>query len=399
VSDAHAFEKALVANPDDLAGWCAYADYLVEQGDPRGEFMQVQIALEDESRPKAERERLKKREKELLEKHEKEWAGEWASHPNVKHPTDEWGPPNENWKPYRFTRGVLSGIEIGDLSVELARQLVRAPQFPFLRDLTVHGIAYEEGEYEDGPDTVGAQYGVAAHYVLVRWPQLRHLRTFRFGGCEPFEYDTDWNPYRSHTPGELIANFVEQMPDIEEVHIMAHFHEEAERLVGFPMPQLRVLLLYHGWNYPLDRLAENPSLTKLRELYCHPHAMEGGDEPYIRLPHLRAVCRSPCLPALTHLQLRLANFGDAGIAEIIASGLLKRLRVLDLRHGLVTDEGARALAACPDLKNLRHLDLSWNRLTGSGADALKKTGVGAVLNRQQAATSDDWQTFGHGDIE
>src|SRR4051812_12741904 len=34
VSQAEAFEHALTADPDDLAGWCAYADYLSEHGDP-----------------------------------------------------------------------------------------------------------------------------------------------------------------------------------------------------------------------------------------------------------------------------------------------------------------------------------------------------------------------------
>src|SRR5262245_2842884 len=38
---AEAFDKALIANSNDLAGWCALADYLVEQDDPRGEFMQT----------------------------------------------------------------------------------------------------------------------------------------------------------------------------------------------------------------------------------------------------------------------------------------------------------------------------------------------------------------------
>src|SRR5438477_3768381 len=36
VSEVEAFERALAENPHDLAGWCAYADYLAERGDPRG---------------------------------------------------------------------------------------------------------------------------------------------------------------------------------------------------------------------------------------------------------------------------------------------------------------------------------------------------------------------------
>ena len=77
--EAEAFQKALVENPDDMAGWCAYADYLAEQGDARGEFMQAQIALEDTKRRKKEREALKEKEKALLDEHEREWLGGLAA--------------------------------------------------------------------------------------------------------------------------------------------------------------------------------------------------------------------------------------------------------------------------------------------------------------------------------
>jgi uncharacterized protein (TIGR02996 family) len=70
-----ALEGTLFANPDDLASHMAYADYLAEQGDPRGEFIQVQLALEDEGKPAAERKRLQQREQELLDAHQREWLG------------------------------------------------------------------------------------------------------------------------------------------------------------------------------------------------------------------------------------------------------------------------------------------------------------------------------------
>src|SRR5919108_156006 len=73
-----ALESALADNPDDLASHMAYADFLTEQGDPRGEFIRVQLALEDESVPAGERKRLRQRERELLDAHEREWLGELA---------------------------------------------------------------------------------------------------------------------------------------------------------------------------------------------------------------------------------------------------------------------------------------------------------------------------------
>src|SRR5262245_12612419 len=73
-----ALEAALSEDPDDLATHMAYADHLSEIGDPRGEFIQVQIALEDPGRTATERKQLKQRERELLDAHEREWLGELA---------------------------------------------------------------------------------------------------------------------------------------------------------------------------------------------------------------------------------------------------------------------------------------------------------------------------------
>src|SRR2546421_13075781 len=69
-------EAALVADRDDLGAHSAYADYLNEQGNPRGEFIQVQLALEDPKRSSAERARLQQREQELLAEHQRQWLGE-----------------------------------------------------------------------------------------------------------------------------------------------------------------------------------------------------------------------------------------------------------------------------------------------------------------------------------
>src|SRR5262245_53288743 len=58
-------EEALVKAPDDLPTHAAYADCLLEAGDARGELIQAQLALEDQSRRRTERDRLRKREQQL----------------------------------------------------------------------------------------------------------------------------------------------------------------------------------------------------------------------------------------------------------------------------------------------------------------------------------------------
>ena len=67
------FLRDIVEHPDDDAPRLVFADWLQEQPDPerraRGEFIAVQLALEDDSRPKKERAALTKREKALLKEH------------------------------------------------------------------------------------------------------------------------------------------------------------------------------------------------------------------------------------------------------------------------------------------------------------------------------------------
>ncbi len=401
-SDAEAFETALRANPHDLAGWCAFADYLAEQGDPRGEFMQTQIALEDESRPKAERDVLKKKEAALLKKHEKEWVANWAR--DLAGTEADYGQVDSTGgKPYEFQRGVVTTIHVGSLTVVRARAIVAATDAKFVRNLFVGAIADDEEDEEPaaGPDIPAEAEEYQGQYPLLRWKQLKYIRRFGWGWPADENYG-DWASHSCHMPGEHVYDFVKQMPDVEELRIFAHVRD-AKKLVALPMPNLRVFELYHGWSYPLDKLASNTSLTNLTHLHCHPHGLEDDNPPYIRLAGLKAVCRSPHLKKLTHLRLRLTDFGDKGAEEIVSSGILKQLKVLDLRHGCMSDKGAKALAASPDLKNLTLLDVSFNALTKEGIDALKATGVPLAANHMHTDTAydpDDYQEYlAHGDPE
>jgi hypothetical protein len=87
------------------------------------------------------------------------------------------------------------------------------------------------------------------------------------------------------------------------------------------------------------------------------------------------------------------------VEDVIASGVLRRLKVLDLRHGRITDEGARRFAACPDARRLQVLDLVRNRLTEAGVAALKQAGVNARTERQWGARSPEDEFLGAGDSE
>src|SRR5260370_1225568 len=120
-----ALESALVESPDDLATHRAYADLLMEQGDPRGELIQVQLALEEEGLSPAERQRLKVRELQLLA-HEREWLG-----PLAPHLLDQPDHGND----FLLARGWLDIVELFELNRDVAEALAACPLARLLRDL------------------------------------------------------------------------------------------------------------------------------------------------------------------------------------------------------------------------------------------------------------------------
>ncbi|MBY0457609.1 MAG: TIGR02996 domain-containing protein, partial [Gemmataceae bacterium] len=385
--DEQAFEDTLRANPHDFAAWCAYADWLAERGDPRGEFMQTQLALEDESRPKKERNALKKKEAELLVTYENEWLG----------PLAEFGVKGGMFD-YTFTRGWLNRVTFGNLAVNQARALSRTTSARLLRELVVTDVAYEHplgrkspyihSHYALGPDVPkGTDYRAALH-PLAKCPHLGGLRLFQFGdgdtalsGHTNASFD-DYSTMNTDTDGAFALSLVKQMPNLEELYLFAPEADAAE-LFALPAPKLKVLLLHHARAYPLGTLAANPSLTNLAALLCHPGSIEpDADGAHIGLAELRAVCRSKHLVNLTNLRLRQTDFGDEGAKEIVASGILKRFKVLDLQGGSITDAGAKVLADAPELKALEFLNLRSNALTKAGKDLLKATKVKVDLAEQ-----------------
>jgi hypothetical protein len=381
---------------------CAYADYLAEQGNPHGEFMQVQIALEDESRSKAERKQLRAREKQLLKQHEREWLGNLTPHlldrtPNSPASDDyNFGLPVIPGTEHRWRRGFLAELKVDCLTVALAQALADAPAVRFLDRLHVVSTAYHLGVQDDvTPRRVPVPEecrGYDEWFELLGAPLLRSLRVFQLGdiGGEPPE--DGWR--NNHTCGPGIDRLIAEMPRIEELHLLCKEYNSTALFALPNLTNLRVLRMYalgepHAWDdyeIRLDVLAGNPALGKLTHLMLHPHF--AFTRSFIPLRRVGPLFRSPHLKSLTHLQLRLSDMGDAGVQEIVAADILKRLKSLDLRYGCITDEGARLFAACPDTRNLDRLDISRNEVTPAGFDLLRAAKVKAVntpLTEQERA--------------
>ena len=71
----HAFQHAVLEEPDDDAVRLVYADWLEDRGDPRGELIRVQVRLAAWEPDLCRRTELRRREEELLARHSARWLG------------------------------------------------------------------------------------------------------------------------------------------------------------------------------------------------------------------------------------------------------------------------------------------------------------------------------------
>jgi uncharacterized protein (TIGR02996 family) len=384
-----ALESALMEDPDDLAAHMAYGDHLAEQGDPRGEFIQVQLALEDAALPAARRADLQKREADLLHAHQAGWLGPLAK-AMLKTDYTEYQLSSDGTNRCRWDRGWLSEVRLWRLELAEARALRDCRAARLLRGLDVwfnSDISPDEEDEDLGivPDDgfpSPREADTSPLVVLHRAPFLPHLRSLRVG--QPVNFDR--GRYNSRftsalglvgllertaiRPAELFGE-AGRPSRLEELHVLAKSVDFAG-LFALDLPALRTLLLYHGSEpYPLGLLAGHRGLPALETLRIHPAHSFTEESPFLRRAEVAAFLRSPHFPALRGVHLHGSDMGDAGCRDLVESGVLKRLKVLDLRHGCVGDAGARALASCPDVRRLERLDLRHNELSAEGIAAVK----------------------------
>jgi uncharacterized protein (TIGR02996 family) len=394
VSLRQALEDALLESPDDLATHRAYADFLCEQGDPRGELISVQLSLEDPALRAEERQRLHGRELELFQAHERDWLGRLAPALFEENISDGRRQHNKISRA-RWVRGWLDDLYLWRLDLPAARALARCPVARLLSRLHIDLSNYAD-DYQAEPDDEipeGSEYPFL--YPLLRAPFLPNLRVFQLGETVDFREEC----YNCRTSGEGVVALIEQMPRLEELYLLAHQVDLHNLFALRALPRLRTLQVYHVHEaYPLEVLTGNPALGALTTLRLHPAHSHPPWGASLRRAQVLALLRSPHLPALTHLHLHASDLGDEGVQGVIDSGILKRLRVLDLGHGCITDEGARLLAACPDVKKLELLDLSRNELSEEGAEWLEGLGLPVRCEDQQEDPGEEQYLYS-GDME
>jgi uncharacterized protein (TIGR02996 family) len=396
-----AFEEALLAEPDSPANSAAYADWLSEQESPadraRGEFIAVQMALEDESRTPRERNHLRKREADLLAAHQRDWLGGLAPFLLDEHALADWAslelPPGTPLATFTFRRGWLDRLHVNSLPLDFARAIKAAPEMRLVRELLVEYIQDTEGPTAILEDDIPTDERWPGLHPLRGATNLTNVRHFRLG---PDQGD-DYQDYCCYVMSSVTPEIVGLMPRLEELYLWCNNFDVNDVLALPTLSHLRALLIYHATQVHRLQHLDKPKFQNLTHLLIHPHhlaparSMQDDEQAgydvwtdgYLPLSVVRPVLHSKHLRGLTHLRLRCSSMGDDGCREIVASGVLKRLKSLDLRHGAITDAGADILAACPDLKNLEWLDLDRNGLSTAGIARIQQVGIPQRIESQQ----------------
>jgi uncharacterized protein (TIGR02996 family) len=348
--EGDALEAAVVKRPDDVKVHRAYADWLAEQPDPRlearGEFIRVQLELEDEDLPDEQRRKLQRRERHLRKTYEEDWLG-----PRLTELlSDNEGAVIDSLRDYR--RGWLDRLSVPMLDVPAATVLAEAPALRLLRTLLIEDVC-------DAPNPY-APFAKATNLGNVR--QLTVIN-------DPLEGDVS----------ELVA----ALPRLEELSLLAYGLDPTRTFALRSLDHLRYLHVAEAGCYPIRELAANSSLGNLEVLLLVPPGLVEDEQPHLRLAAIRALVRSKNLPALKNLTLHRSDMGDAGCREVADSGVLGRIEVLDLSHGCVTDEGARILSGAKHYKHLEQLILVDNRLSEDGLALLRRRGLELLADNQQ----------------
>jgi uncharacterized protein (TIGR02996 family) len=289
-------EQALAADPDDVGTHMAYADYLQEQGDPRGEFIQLQLALDDRSKPPDHTEPQRRRMLELLRHHQREWLGGLAA-------VLDTDPPGTVY----FRRGWLDSVHIPFLNIQLTRALVHSPQVRLLWRLAIDECKWERTGGKPGADDLPRYQAYPATYVLARSPFLTNLRILRMGRLED-------NPAGASTRYHSGPHLLEMLPRLlrlEELSLSAH-DLESDKLFATPLPlTLRILRVNH--------------------LRTTDHAL--------------SLLRSGLLKQLKALQLNNAGLTDVAAGNIARCLPQPQLEKLDLSNNYLTFAGVATLDA------------------------------------------------------
>lgn len=355
-----ALEAAMFDAGDDARPALVYADWLQAQGNPWGELITVQHALEKKPKDKA----LRAREKVLLA---------------------PLGIPEKDYAKVAWRRGVLESVHLFnqkdwmDMSFDAlgpAKKIFDLPMCDGLAELHTGVLRWEANAKDvftvlsdaakrpfakrlkrlflgDVPDDIDM-----AHHVI---GDLRKLSAW-FPNLEWLKLhsgDQSWSGPRTFELAPL------KLPRLETLIIetCSLSKQRADAVMKSELPALRTLELWFG-SAREGAVMSSKALAPL---------LDGGR-----------------FPRVTHLGLRNAEFTNELCTVLPRTKVAAQLESLDLSMGTMDAAGAQALAAgAAAFKKLKKLDVSDSFLVKSDLAALKKAFKGVELAAKEQKAVDE----------
>jgi uncharacterized protein (TIGR02996 family) len=358
-----ALEAAISSTPDDAALHSAYADFLLEAGDPRGEYIRLQLAAEDRNQPVSKLREYETAANAIRLAHEREWLGElW---PFLQRPTGARGVavPVEPNAEVHWRRGWIDTVRVNQLSAELVEALAVNP---FSRVI---------GSFACVRNWRSSDVADALRVVIPLQPLAD---AGRFGNLQHFELGSAEE--REVAEGYLVDDMLENLNTLESIRLCVDQFSESQ-VFGGEFPRLHTIeMTYNNPRCRFYMLGYAKGLPALRKLHLDvveimpPRGEIGADREPITDGDLQCFFRTKYLKELRYLHFRNGEFGDAGVEEMVRSGFYTRLKGLDLCRCNLTDDSARVLARHPHTRDLEYLHLDNNLLSPMGVEMLEEAG-------------------------
>lgn len=388
MSEQDAFFKEILANPADREVRLVFADWLEENGDPRGELIRLQIQLEEMKPSDRGYGTVRKKERALFKEHSlfgrlpnrvSDWefragfiekieltltaflkhAGEIFEHNPVQHAVLK----AKSAKLEKIAQvpelSRLRSLELRSNHLGNAglRTLLESPHLTNLESLTVYsnGITNE---------------GVAQ---LARNPNLSGLTELKIA----------WNHIDDAATELLLDSPV--FGKFTSLRLDGNFTDHTLRLLSGTerFGSLRSLTLQNFFGYEdedvnlADGYAFDPrSMASFSEAGLRAFGASVSESPLeelgfrrnLRPGFARALADSPRLASLTHLDLGWCDVQDDDV--VLIARHLRNVEELHLEGNAISNRGANALSESPILENLRKLYLTGNRIGPQGVDAM-----------------------------
>lgn len=314
---------AVLANPDDDGPRLVYADWLLERGDVRGEFIVLQVqAARLSAGP--ERVDLEARAQALLEKHQGEWVRPFMGDQRT---LEAFGRKYTSASPtkWAFERGFVHSATVS------------AQSFP----------AVAAGLFSREPVSRVHLTNRGLGDVLTA-PGLERLREFDLSNFRLRDASAQLFASRRFTSLRAL-DLTKAGVGVKGAAAMAKARADA-----FPALERLVLSESGLTDSALEQLAQAPMLSTVRHLDLSRNAF--GSRGFA------ALCASPYLTHLETLELAGSTLGEPGATALANSAFQRSLVSLTLQATHLGDAGFDALVGDPWPK-LRHLRMASNGLS------------------------------------